>query len=194
MARDESRDDRTERRSTRSTRLDVPRDTRRSMRAAAVVRRRGVRSALGADRALPRHRDLHHLDDGRHHRLGASGTSSDPTTCRWDDYPFIFLTLMLSLQASYAAPLILLATNRQESRDRVNLEQDRETNARAPRRHGVPGPRGRLAAAGRRRGRDPRLRPLRAALAAQRARRAGPGRVRPRSDASHDDDRPPSTP
>ena len=56
---------------------------------------------------------------------------SGPEESRWDDYPFIFLTLMLSLQASYAAPLILLAQNRQESRDRVNLEQDRETNARA---------------------------------------------------------------
>ena len=40
-------------------------------------------------------------------------------------YPFIFLTLMLSLQASYAAPLILLAQNRQADRDRVQYEQDR---------------------------------------------------------------------
>jgi len=48
-----------------------------------------------------------------------------------DEFPFIFLTLLLSLQASYAAPLILLAQNRQEGRDRVNLEQDREANARA---------------------------------------------------------------
>jgi uncharacterized membrane protein len=54
-----------------------------------------------------------------------------PADARWDTYPFIFLTLMLSLQASYAAPLILLAQNRQEARDRVNLEQDREANARA---------------------------------------------------------------
>ncbi|MDP9444049.1 MAG: DUF1003 domain-containing protein [Actinomycetota bacterium] len=54
-----------------------------------------------------------------------------PPPLRWDDYPFIFLTLMLSLQASYAAPLILLAQNRQEARDRVNLEQDRSANARA---------------------------------------------------------------
>ncbi len=37
-----------------------------------------------------------------------------PDDLKWDDYPFIFLTLMLSLQASYAAPLILLAQNRQE--------------------------------------------------------------------------------
>ena len=43
-----------------------------------------------------------------------------------DPYPFIFLTLLLSLQASYAAPLILLAQNRQEARDRVSLEHDRE--------------------------------------------------------------------
>ena len=50
---------------------------------------------------------------------------------RWDAYPFIFLTLMLSLQASYAAPLILLAQNRQEDRDRVIAEQDRQANSRA---------------------------------------------------------------
>lgn len=43
-----------------------------------------------------------------------------------DRFPFIFLTLLLSLQASYAAPLILLAQNRQEARDRVSLEHDRE--------------------------------------------------------------------
>ena len=54
-----------------------------------------------------------------------------PAAWRWDDYPFIFLTLMLSLQASYAAPLILLAPNRQEARDKVIAEQDRQANARA---------------------------------------------------------------
>lgn len=43
-----------------------------------------------------------------------------------DPWPFMFLTLALSLQASYAAPLILLAQNRQEARDRVSLEHDRE--------------------------------------------------------------------
>jgi uncharacterized membrane protein len=48
-----------------------------------------------------------------------------PTGWRFDPYPFIFLTLMLSLQASYAAPLILLAQNRQGDRDRVQYEQDR---------------------------------------------------------------------
>jgi uncharacterized membrane protein len=54
-----------------------------------------------------------------------------PEDLQWDDYPFIFLTLMLSLQASYAAPLILLAQNRQEHRDKVIAEQDRQANARA---------------------------------------------------------------
>ncbi|MBT2546165.1 DUF1003 domain-containing protein [Streptomyces sp. ISL-44] len=54
-----------------------------------------------------------------------------PEHLRWDQYPFIFLTLMLSLQASYAAPLILLAQNRQDDRDRVNLEQDRKQNERS---------------------------------------------------------------
>jgi uncharacterized membrane protein len=54
-----------------------------------------------------------------------------PDDMRFDEYPFIFLTLMLSLQASYAAPLILLAQNRQEMRDKVVAEQDRQANARA---------------------------------------------------------------
>ena len=54
-----------------------------------------------------------------------------PDDANWDAYPFIFLTLMLSLQASYAAPLILLAQNRQETRDKVIAEQDRQANARA---------------------------------------------------------------
>ncbi|MFJ1706480.1 DUF1003 domain-containing protein [Kitasatospora sp. NPDC088346] len=53
-----------------------------------------------------------------------------PDTVHFDDYPFIFLTLMLSLQASYAAPLILLAQNRQDDRDRVNMEQDRARSDR----------------------------------------------------------------
>jgi uncharacterized membrane protein len=48
-----------------------------------------------------------------------------PRHLRFDEYPFIFLTLALSLQASYAAPLILLAQNRQDDRDKVNMEQDR---------------------------------------------------------------------
>ncbi|MGO1590958.1 MAG: DUF1003 domain-containing protein [Ancrocorticia sp.] len=44
----------------------------------------------------------------------------------WDPYPFILLNLAFSTQASYSAPLILLAQNRQDDRDRVIAEQDRQ--------------------------------------------------------------------
>jgi uncharacterized membrane protein len=46
-------------------------------------------------------------------------------TLRWDPYPFILLNLAFSTQAAYAAPLILLAQNRQDDRDRVALQEDR---------------------------------------------------------------------
>ena len=51
-----------------------------------------------------------------------------PDALRFDSskYGFTVLTLILSLQASYAAPLILLAQNRQDDRDRVQIEQDRQ--------------------------------------------------------------------
>ncbi len=49
---------------------------------------------------------------------------------KWDPYPFILLNLAFSTQAAYAAPLILLAQNRQAERDRVQSEQDRLVNAR----------------------------------------------------------------
>lgn len=48
---------------------------------------------------------------------------------RFDPYPFILLNLAFSTQAAYAAPLILLAQNRQENRDRVSLEEDRRRAA-----------------------------------------------------------------
>jgi uncharacterized membrane protein len=54
-----------------------------------------------------------------------------PDDLRFDEYPFILLTLALSLQASYAAPLILLAQNRQTDRDRVQYEQDRARDDRS---------------------------------------------------------------
>ncbi|MBV9415238.1 MAG: DUF1003 domain-containing protein [Solirubrobacterales bacterium] len=50
---------------------------------------------------------------------------------RWDPYPFILLNLAFSTQAAYAAPMILLAQNRQADRDREEIERDRETNARS---------------------------------------------------------------
>ena len=53
-----------------------------------------------------------------------------PGDLKFDEYPFILLTLALSLQAAYAAPLILLAQNRQEARDREAAERDRHEAAR----------------------------------------------------------------
>jgi uncharacterized membrane protein len=52
-----------------------------------------------------------------------------PPTWRFDPYTFTFLTLVLSLQASYAAPLILLAQNRQADRDRLAMDEDRRRAA-----------------------------------------------------------------
>jgi uncharacterized membrane protein len=49
---------------------------------------------------------------------------------RWDPYPFILLNLVFSTQAAYAAPLILLAQNRQDDRDRATVERDRQVAAR----------------------------------------------------------------
>jgi uncharacterized membrane protein len=49
---------------------------------------------------------------------------------RWDPYPFILLNLAFSTQAAYAAPLVLLAQNRQDDRDRMSLEEDRSRAAR----------------------------------------------------------------
>lgn len=52
-----------------------------------------------------------------------------PFVFHWDHYPFILLNLMFSVQAAYAAPLILLAQNRQDDRDRISLEEDRSRSA-----------------------------------------------------------------
>ncbi|HJQ46276.1 MAG TPA: DUF1003 domain-containing protein [Amycolatopsis sp.] len=57
------------------------------------------------------------------------GINLSAATLRWDPYPFILLNLAFSTQAAYAAPLILLAQNRQDDRDRVSLEEDRNRAA-----------------------------------------------------------------
>lgn len=49
----------------------------------------------------------------------------------WDAYPFILLNLLFSTQAAYAAPIIMMAQNRQNERDRVQAEKDYETNSQA---------------------------------------------------------------
>jgi uncharacterized membrane protein len=50
---------------------------------------------------------------------------------QWDPYPFILLNLVFSTQAAYAAPLILLAQNRQADREKAEMERDRERDSRA---------------------------------------------------------------
>jgi len=127
------RDDRgtDERRLTRppAARLDIPRELRRT-----IVRRR----AYDAD-AFGRlsERIARFLGTGQFLVymtativLWVLWNIFAPEHLRWDQYPFIFLTLALSLQASYAAPLILLAQNRQEDRDRAQGERDRDRSAR----------------------------------------------------------------
>lgn len=49
----------------------------------------------------------------------------------WDVYPYILLNLLFSTQAAYAAPIIMMAQNRQNERDRANAEQDFQTNIEA---------------------------------------------------------------
>ena len=103
----------------------------------------------------------------------------------WDPYPFILLNLAFSTQASYSAPLIMLAQNRQDARDRRTGPPARRTQ---PRRHRVPGPRDRRPAPGPPGRRHARLRALRTARHARgpasrdrRGRRQGLGHRHGRS-------------
>src|SRR5664279_3865626 len=110
-------------------RLDQPRDVRR-LRRLRRLRRESDPERFG------RFAETFARFMGTPHFLGwmtaviavwfAWNVPLGPDRNRWDEYPFIFLTLILSLQASYAAPLILLAQNRQEGRERVTREQERE--------------------------------------------------------------------
>jgi uncharacterized membrane protein len=59
------------------------------------------------------------------------GLNAVAWSLQWDKYPFILLNLVFSTQAAYAAPLILLAQNRQADREKAEAERDREVNARA---------------------------------------------------------------
>ncbi|MCX6396519.1 MAG: DUF1003 domain-containing protein [Propionibacteriales bacterium] len=117
------------------TRLDQPQEVRRSIVGRSLVRRPAVdQDRFGSfaeqfARFMGTARFLIYMT--LFVAVWILWNLTVPEDLRWDDYPFIFLTLMLSLQASYAAPLILLAQNRQEVRDRVMTEQDRQANARA---------------------------------------------------------------
>ncbi len=108
--------------------LDTPRETRRSLRPnfdPETFGRMSERFArfLGTARFLV-YMTVFVLS-------WVAWNSLAPKDLRFDDYPFIFLTLILSLQASYAAPLILLAQNRQADRDRIQLNEDRARNERS---------------------------------------------------------------
>jgi uncharacterized membrane protein len=50
---------------------------------------------------------------------------------RWDPYPFILLNLMFSVQAAYAAPVLMMSQNRQAERDRYQAQADYDTNVKA---------------------------------------------------------------
>jgi uncharacterized membrane protein len=117
-------------REPRGPRLDVPKETRRALvRRPQVDADRFGRFAENFARFMGTARFLMYMTAFVAAWLLFNWLAPGPL--RFDDFPFIFLTLMLSLQASYAAPLILLAQNRQEDRDRVIAEQDRTANARA---------------------------------------------------------------
>ena len=103
--------------------------------------RERCRPRLRAHRPVHRLVGVHRLHDGVHRLLGALNLAIADGAL--DPFPFIFLTLLLSLQASYAAPLILLAQNRQADRDRVQYQEDRAAHRAAARRHRVPHPRDR---------------------------------------------------
>ena len=112
----------------RKNQLDTPRETRRSLRPNFDPETIGRLSEKFA-RFLGTTRFLVYMT----FFVGFWGlwNSLAPKELRWDTYPFIFLTLILSLQASYAAPLILLAQNRQADRDRIQLNEDRARNDRS---------------------------------------------------------------
>ena len=106
----------------RNNGLDTPRETRRSLRANYDPEAFGRLSERFA-RFLGTARFLVYMTV---FVIGwITWNVLAPESLRWDKYPFIFLTLILSLQASYAAPLILLAQNRQADRDRIALNEDR---------------------------------------------------------------------
>jgi len=120
--------DRTRPRDVAASRLDQPRDNRRRLSRSDTDR--FGRFAEAFARFMGTARFLIWMTAFILLWLAWNGPWG-PDRPRWDAYPFIFLTLILSLQASYAAPLILLAQNRQESRDRVQYERDRRADAQS---------------------------------------------------------------
>ncbi len=107
--------------------MDVPRDRSRSLRPSVDTERFG-RLSESVARRIGSWAFILWMTIAIIIWLGINIAISDSSAP--DPYPFIFLTLLLSLQASYAAPLILLAQNRQADRDRVQFQEDRQRTER----------------------------------------------------------------
>ena len=123
MARDES----TASKGSRRPRLDQPLEPRRSLKPAVDSEAFGNLSERVA-RFIGSWRFIAYMTIF----IAAwfAWNVAGPESLRFDPYEFLFMTLLLSLQASYAAPLILLAQNRQADRDRVTYDQDRQRTER----------------------------------------------------------------
>lgn len=105
----------------RSARVDVPKDRGRSLRPSMDTERFGALSESVA-RRIGSWAFILWMTIAIIFWVALNLVIADGAP---DPFPFIFLTLLLSLQASYAAPLILLAQNRQTDRDRVQFAEDR---------------------------------------------------------------------
>lgn len=110
----------------RSARVDMPKDRGRSLRPSMDAERFGALSESVA-RRIGSWAFILWMTIAIIIWVGLNLAWSDGAP---DPFPFIFLTLLLSLQASYAAPLILLAQNRQADRDRVQFAEDRQRTER----------------------------------------------------------------
>jgi uncharacterized membrane protein len=110
----------------RSARVDMPKDRGRSLRPNVDAERFGALSESVA-RRIGSWAFILWMTIAIIIWVGLNLAWSDGAP---DPFPFIFLTLLLSLQASYAAPLILLAQNRQADRDRVQFAEDRQRTER----------------------------------------------------------------
>ena len=108
-------------RARRSTGIDMPKNRGRSLRPSVDTERFGALSESVA-RRIGSWAFILWMTIAIVLWVGLNIVISDGAP---DPFPFIFLTLLLSLQASYAAPLILLAQNRQTDRDRVQFQEDR---------------------------------------------------------------------
>jgi uncharacterized membrane protein len=112
----------------RGPRLDIPVENRRGLSVPSVDPETAGRLSETIARFLGSWRFIGYMTVFI--TVWLTWNAFGPVDLRWDPYPFILLTLVLSVQASYAAPLILLAQNRQADRDRVQYQADRDRGER----------------------------------------------------------------